>query len=304
MKNITKHIFLNAVACPTLGWLLRNEKIDTKARLTFSDKFRMEQGLDIGKKARTLFSNGVLVDDWNVDSAAEKTAELMNNPKVSAIFEATFLNGPFVAKADVLKRTEHSWRIFEVKSGVNDKPEHVDDMAYTYMVASRCNVPVSGISLMLLSKDYRLGLENDALFKEVEHTDDVQAKAALFEGVRQQIAEKTSSETQPTPSLRFECKDCDIFDECVGKGVKNHIFEIPRLSQSKFDSLTEEGILCIENIPDDFDLTANQSLVHQCVKSSKEYVSKDLKNQLAIIRFPAYYLDFETVMTAILCIQK
>ncbi len=299
MKNITKSIFLNAVACPTLGWLLRNQKIDTTQNLTLSQKFRMEQGLDIGKRARTIFPKGILVDDWNVDSAAKKTAELMNKPEVSTIFEATFLDDPFVAKADVLQREGESWHLIEVKSGVNDKAEYVDDLAYTCMVASRCGAPISGKSLLLVSKDYRLGMGNDALFKEIEHTSDVEAKAALFEGIRRQIDEKTGSETQPTPSLRFECKSCDLFDECVGKGVKNHIFEIPRLSQSKFKSLTEEGISSIEQIPKEFELTDNQSLVCQCVQSGQEYVGEDLKSQLDAIRFPAFFLDFETVTTAI-----
>lgn len=131
MKNITKFIFLNSVTCPTFGWLLRNDKIDTKSSLTLSDKFRMEQGLDIGKRAQSVFPEGVLVDDWNVETAAKKTEQLMREPNVKTIFEATFLADDFVAKVDILKRTGDSWRLVEVKSSVNDKQEHVDDMAYT-----------------------------------------------------------------------------------------------------------------------------------------------------------------------------
>lgn len=152
---------------------------------------------------------------------------------------------------------------------------------------------------MLISRDFRLGMGNDKLLVEIEHTDDVQERAALFEGLKQQIAEKTGGADQPTASLRFECRNCDIFEQCVGKGVSNHIFEIPRLSESKFTVLMEEGISCIENIPEDFELTSNQSLVRQCVQTGTIFVGKDLKNQLAAINFPAFYLDFETVMTAI-----
>lgn len=300
MKNVNKNIFLNSLAfCTTLGWLIRNDKIELEATKTISDDFRMEQGRDIGERARSNFPDGFLVTDWNVANAVKETMDLMKNPDVKTIFEATFLVDRFVAKVDILKRTGKAWQIVEVKSSVNDKPELIDDMAYTYMVVSKCNVPVSGISLMLVSRDYRLGMGNDKLFTEIDHTNDVQEKAALFETVRQQIEMETSSENKPTPTLRFKCKDCVIFDKCVGLGVNNHVFEIPRLSESKFTNLTGEGFVSINDISDGFDLTPNQSIVRSCVKTGKEFIAKDLKEKLSSIKFPAYYLDFETVQTTI-----
>ena len=275
MKNVNKNIFLNSLAlCTTLGWLIRNDKIELEATKTISDDFRMEQGRDIGERARSNFPDGFLVTDWNVANAVKETMDLMKNPDVKTIFEATFLVDRFVAKVDILKRTGKAWQIVEVKSNVNDKPELIDDMAYTYMVVSKCNVPVSGISLMLVSRDYRLGMGDDELFTEIDHTNDVQEKAALFETVRQQIEMETSSENKPTPALRFKCKGCVIFDKCVGLGVNNHVFEIPRLSESKFTNLIGEGFVSINDISDGFDLTPNQSIVRSCVKTGKEFIAR------------------------------
>ncbi len=74
------------------------------------------------------------------------TAALLNNPKSSVIFEGAFIVDNFVAKANILKRSGKSWELIKVKSSVNDKEEFTDDMAYTFMVASRCNIPISKVT--------------------------------------------------------------------------------------------------------------------------------------------------------------
>lgn len=77
------------------------------------------------------------------------------------------------------------------------------------------------------------------------------------------------------------------------------IFEIPRLSEPKFKKLMSLGVVSIENIPDIFPLTENQQVVKNCVQSGKPFIADGLRNELESISWPPYYLDFETVMTAI-----
>ncbi|KKL51098.1 hypothetical protein LCGC14_2298880, partial [marine sediment metagenome] len=90
-----------------------------------------------------------------------------------------------------------------------------------------------------------------------------------------------------------------IFKDCLGSGIENHIFLIPRLSQKKFDKLDAEGIYKIEDVPDGFDLTDNQKKVHYAIKNNAPYIDEGLKSELNNIKWPAYYLDFETCITAI-----
>ena len=58
--------------------------------LTLGEKFRIEEGQEIGERARSLYPNGVLVDDRNINSAVKTTEDLINDPNVSEIFEGTF----------------------------------------------------------------------------------------------------------------------------------------------------------------------------------------------------------------------
>jgi hypothetical protein len=296
MKNVTKEIFLNGIICPLLGWYIRNDVY--REELSAGDKFRIEQGLEIGKRARALYPDGVLVSDLNPISAAEKTKELLKGG-TPVIFEGTFLKDNYVARADILRRTEEGWHLYEVKSGINDREEYIDDMTYTAMVLDRCGLDISGISLLLVSKDYRLGMPDKKLFVEIDHTDDVLTRVEEFKPYWQQVEETTRAETKPEPCLIYECRQCEMFDECLGKDVKNHIFQLPRLSQSRFGDLVESGITRIEDIPPDFSLTDNQKRVRACVVTGEIFIGENLKQSLESISFPAYYLDFETVMTAI-----
>ena len=55
IETISKNLFLNAVLCATLGWRLRaDESLDEAAFAspTLAEQFRMEQGAEIGRRAR------------------------------------------------------------------------------------------------------------------------------------------------------------------------------------------------------------------------------------------------------------
>ncbi len=299
MHNVSKIIFLKTLMCSTLGWLIRMRREEVSRKPTLGEKFRMEQGMEIGRRARELYPDGFLIDEMDIVSASKKTKSLMNDPNVSIIFEGAFLIDGFVARADILRRKGKTWHLMEVKSSVNDREEFIDDMAYTVMVINRCGFNISNVSLLLISKDFRLGMENEKLFLEIDHTDEVVVRVEEFKSFWQQIEEMTRELVKPEPQLLFECRKCELFKECLGEGIENHIFEIPRLSQSKFDRLTEYGIICIEDISDRFPLTENQARVRDCVQTKKPFVGNRLKSELRSISLPVYYLDFETVMTAI-----
>ncbi len=300
MRNVSKNIFLNAIVCPSLGWKVRNGILTTQNNeLPLGERFRIEQGKEIHKRARDVYPNGVLIEDFNVEAAANRTRTLMADPNVSTILEGTFIIDGFTTKADILIRDGNSWHLIEVKSKVNDEKQLIDDMAYTAMVLGRCGTDISKISLMLISKEFRLGMGNEELFREIDHTAEVLERVGEFQLFWGLVESETRSETQPEPELRFECRKCEIFKDCLNRGIENHIFDLPRISQPKFDSLKESGILSIEGIPNTFPLTPNQARVRECVINNVPFIGHRLGNELSSIVWPAFYLDFETVNTVI-----
>ncbi len=297
VKNVSKAIFLNAIACPTLGWLHRSR--DSKEVPTLGERFRMWQGQQIGRRARDLFPGGQLIAAADSLVADATTRAVLADTGIPALFEAAFAADGYAARADVLVRRDGGWHLIEVKSSVNDRDEFIDDMAYTAMVAAHCGLQIASVALMLVSRDYRLGMDDADLFVETDHTEAVLERAAEFETVRVEIEAVTRAEFKPEPELLLECRRCDLFTECLGEGVADHIFDLPRLSRRRFDELAEMSVTRIPDIPEDFALTAPQARVRNCVISGEESVADQLSADLAAVVWPAWYLDFETVMTAV-----
>ena len=296
MRNVSKQVFLNALVCPSLGWLLRAGDAP-RLPLTLGQRLRFQQGQEIGGRARGLYPDGQLIADVNLASAVRKTVEALGSP-APALFEGAFVSDGFSARADVLVREGGGWHLIEVKSAVNDRAEYIDDMAHTALVMDACGLDLSGISLLLVSRDFRLGMPDESLFAEIDHTEEVVARMEELRPGWREIEEITRASEKPEPRLIMGCRHCDIFRYCVGQGIENHIFDLPRLSQSRFESLAGVGIVRVEDIPDGFDLTDHQIRVKDCVQWGEPYVSGDLYQDLAGVAWPAYYLDFETVMTA------
>jgi hypothetical protein len=142
-------------------------------------------------------------------------------------------------------------------------------------------------------------MDNDELFIEIDHTEEVLERMSEFMVHCNKIEQITRVPTKPEAELHFKCKKCILFKDCVGENIENHIFDIPRLSESKFNDLFSQGIVKIDNIPDDFPLTENQLRIKDSVKSTNLFVSDKLEIELNSIVWPAYYLDFETTQTAI-----
>ena len=302
MRNVSKSIFLKALDCPTAAWIARREDQTDGARtrsLTLGEQFRMEQGREIGKRARQLYPEGILVAEDTMASAAGRTEALLEDPSVVVVFEGAFLVDGYAARADILRRMDSGWHLYEVKSNVNDDEKFIDDMAYTALAMKHSGWLVTELSLLLLSKDFRLGMPHASLFAELDHTDEVLARIEELESAWQDIEESSRSPDKTPPKLHYECRECEYFSGCVGAGIENPIFDIPRLGRDRFDRLVELGVDCIESIPDSFSLTDQQAIVRDCVVAKDIYVSRGLGDGLEAIEWPAYYLDFETVMTAI-----
>ncbi len=295
-KLITKNLFLSTLQCPTYGYLQLSQP---KQPTSPAERLRIEEGNEIQERARALFPDGVLVSGNNI-TASQTTQQLLSDPTTQTIFEATFINNAYITKADILIRDNSSWKIVEIKSNVNLSDDLISDLAYTTMVAREAGLDISSCSLLLVNKEYRLGMSDEELFVENDVTDQVFERVGEFEKSYDRIAGILSKKEKPVPALRWECKKCDIFTECCGEGIDNHIFDLPRLSHTKYCQLRDDDILRVNDIPKEFELTATQDIVRKAVVSSEPVIDREgLKDALDKIVSPIYFLDFETTQTCI-----
>ncbi|MGC9322470.1 MAG: DUF2779 domain-containing protein, partial [Kosmotogaceae bacterium] len=75
MKLITKKIFLEYDYCPVRGWIERNEP--REFRPTIAENFRMKEGLDVGRRARSLFPEGILIEELDPFEASFITERII-----------------------------------------------------------------------------------------------------------------------------------------------------------------------------------------------------------------------------------
>lgn len=193
----------------------------------------------------------------------------------------------------------------EIKSSLHNhdgpKSEHIDDLAYTTMVLRRAGLPVQACELVLMNRAWRLGMGNPSLFITTDHTDAVIERADQFNQSWDRIGPMIKRASRPSPHWCYECRNCDYFDDqCVGVGVDDPIFVLPRLSEKKFNELSRLGALSIHSVPTDYPLTSNQAVVAKAIRTATPQINREvIRDNLDQLQWPVGYLDFETVKTAI-----
>ncbi len=244
---ITKEIFLNTLFCPRFGWGFAHKKREVKAGL--GERLRLMVGSEIGTMAREASGPGELIGEGSIEEALKHTKRALRS-SVTTIYEGAFVHGPFVARADILKRRKGKWDLFEVKSSMNPRPELVDDLAYTAAVAKEAGLEIGGAYLTLISKEYRYGDRPSAAFVNWDATQAVEGRVADFAKAMPTVARVFEAQVPPKVEMVWNCRQCPDRDLCLG--AEFPVFDLPRLSEAKFKDLLSKGIHGVKDVPDDF----------------------------------------------------
>ncbi len=116
-----------------------------------------------------------------------------------------------------------------------------------------------------------------------------------------EMLEIMASSQCPEPGIGRHCSDpydCAISD-CWEFLPEHHILQLHRGGQKAL-GLLNDGVLSIDEIPDDFRLNGKQQIQKQCVVSGQPHIDKaGIKRFLDTLRYPLSYLDFETFNPAV-----
>jgi len=301
MPALSKSLLKAGLVCRLRLWnsIYRKDKASPPSA---ADRMRMDAGIEIGRLATNLFPGGEHAFEGGADysAASARTAALMEDESVPAVFEATFSHGNSTVRADILRRTGSAgWDLIEVKSVTDIKKEDLlYDVWFQHHLLSQAGIRLDRLFLCHINKDYTLkaeGLNLAEFFALEDITDLVKA----FDDILPQVIPEfesiiANSTTAPDIAPGKFCRGCEFFDYCTADKPKFWIFYLPRISEKKWSQLTDMGIEDIADIPDDFKLTANQKRVRDHTKSRAEYIGSNLSTGLAEVTYPLYFLDFET----------
>jgi hypothetical protein len=266
-----------------------------------------EQGYEVGRWAQKLFSGGVLVEaePEEMGKALKQTEQAVANKQYPAIFEATFTHENILARVDILERLpRNKWRLIEVKSSTSVKDYYPYDVAIQRLILEGLGMKVVPC-LMHLNREYVYDgkqYELERLFVIRDVSDET---AALEQKVKDLLREewKVLARAKP-PDIEpgSHCTNpftCEFYDVCNKSLPVDHVANLPGISHEKLEELASRGIESIGKIPKSFPLTERQRRAWECARTGKPWFGKGLEEALAGLRYPLYFMDFETLGVAL-----
>jgi hypothetical protein len=257
-------------------------------------------GHKVGELARNQFPGGVLIDPppYEIERALRETETAIADG-ASVVYEPAFIHDNVFIRADVLARTDTgAWDLIEVKSTTRTSDTHVADAAIQRHVARGAGLSIRNTYVMHLNRGCRYpDLSN--LFELDEVSDRIDA---MWPELAPRVAEFNELLIQPAAPhvpIGKHCTtpyDCSFMEHCWRNVKHPSIFTIPRISAEKIDALVRQGVTGIERVPETFRLSENQRRYVDFFKSGqKQILSPAIADALAILEYPLYFLDFETM---------
>jgi predicted RecB family nuclease len=301
---LSKSRYIAGLQCPRRLWLASHEP-DLADSQPDALSARLDDGAEIGRRARELFADGVLVDD-NHREAVARTRELLSDPQVGTIFEGAFEHDGVRVRVDVLERLPGgAWGLREVKAGTRVRDVHLHDVALQRFVLEGAGVPLGPVEVVHVDPDYvrgEHGIDWMRFFRRVDVSDDT---AALLPDVPARVAAHDrvlelpgAPVVEPGPHC-FRPYGCDFWDCCTATKAADWVFRLPWLEDELRERLEAAGIERITDIPDDFPLGPMQARARRAWRTRFLQIEPDLTAALAVAGPPADYLDFETAFPAI-----
>ena len=302
---LSKSKFISGWQCPKRLYY-EIHRPELKDEPSAGARARMDMGNIVGEFARQLNNCEI---EFNHTAPfpvlVSETEKFLENPKLACAAEASFCEDNVRIMVDVLKKVKKGLAAIEVKASTRIKDYHLWDLAVQVYVLKYAGYDVANAGLLLLNGDYIYDgktLVLGELFKYHELLPEV-------ENMQDEVKRKLGSlnkmlrrDTEPKIEPGVQCAvpfRCPFYEICNEPLPDFHISEIPRISRDKIVILEERNIETIFQVPNDFQLTAKQSRVVNCVKSGEEYVNKNLHENLSKLEFPLYCLDFEAITAAV-----
>ena len=266
------------------------------------------QGHEVGIIATEAFPGGIRVEEDHLShqKAIERTQALLIDHNVPAIFEAAFIFDGVRVRVDILERQARKrWRMLEVKSTSKLKDEHYPDVAIQKYVLEGCGLKLSEAGLMHLNRDYVYdgnAYDLQQLFATNDLGEDIEE---LMKEIPANVAEQHRILAQSAPpevEPGDRCKspyDCEFFKLCNPEVPNYGVVKLPGIRKEVVKRLLDQGIELIQDIPSDFGLNDLQRRAYLCVQKGEPYFGRELSSELKKLKYPLYFMDFETFNPAI-----
>jgi hypothetical protein len=274
---------------------------ELRDKITERQQAVFDSGTDVGVLARSLFPGGVEIpyDGLSLSEQLRATADAISR-EAPILYEAAFnADGVFI-KADILRKVNEGWEIYEVKSSTSMKDLYLQDVGVQCHVLKASGLTVSRAFVVLINNQYvRQGeLDIQALFNIREVTDEIHK---IENEISETILKLKRMLRGPCPEMDVgrHCQDpytCDFIGHCWAGIPEDSVLY---LKGKGAYNLYGQGFRSIRDVP----LTALSEAQQMQVMGSlekKDFVNEqNIRSFLETLHYPLCFLDFETIMPAI-----
>jgi len=305
--NLSKSRYCRGLQCPKILWLDKNK---SEVR---DDSNKNQAVFDTGNKVGDLamgyygaFSEVPYSEDKSAMIA--ETQQLLG-AKTKIICEASFSNDGNFCSVDILRVLKTGVEIIEVKSSTSVKQIYYDDTAFQYYVLASCGLNVKKVSIMHINNQYERKGELDlkGLFTLHDCTKKVRAMQADVAANIVRLKKYVGVKTEPDMEIGDQCADpyeCVYCSYCWRHIPQDNVFDIAghgMRSEKKLE-LYRRGIVSFEQLLESgekLSSLARLQIETQVYNKPPAIDKTAIKAFIKTLRYPLYFLDFETFQEAI-----
>jgi hypothetical protein len=275
--------------------------------LSDMQKAIFKRGTNVGELAHNLFPGGKIAAEGgppNYEKAIKKTKELIENG-TKVIYEAAFIYNEVLSIADVVVMEKGGARIFEVKSSTSISETYLNDAALQYYVISSLGIRVKDFSIIYINNQYVR--KRDIDLQELFTTESVlRFILPLQKSVKENVIRFKKiliKKQMPDIDIGEHCYNpytCGFFNYCRKFIPENSIFDFSGMHLSKKYELYHNGIINLNDVPEDYPLNKNNKLQLEVYRTNKPVIDKKaIKAFISDLKYPLYFMDFESFQPAV-----
>lgn len=308
---LSKSSFIRGVQCEKHLYLYKYHYKEMD-QLSDMQKAIFKRGTDVGKLAQQLFPGGIDASpksQFEYDKAVVVTNNLVKE-KQKVIYEASFSFSNVLAIADIVVNEKSGLKVFEVKSSTSISETYIRDAALQYWVIANCGYKIKDFSITYINNQYvRKGkLDINELFVTESVLKLILPLQKWVEEKVNQFKKVLAKKVIPNIDIGEHCYDpytCGFYEYCRKHIPEISIFDLSGIHLNKKYDLYRNGILKLEDIPAEADLSKNAKLQLEIYKSKKDLIDKKaIKEFLSDLNYPIYFMDFETFQPAVPMFDK
>lgn len=303
---LSKSSFIRGIQCEKHLYLYKYH-YDEMDELSEIQKAIFKRGIDVGKLAQKLFPGGIDLSSesyTDYDQTLVKTKESLQTGK-KILYEASFQTDEVLSIADIVLNSKSGLKVFEVKSSTSVSDVYLIDAALQYWVITNSGYKINDFSIVYLNNQYlRKGKLNLNKLFIVESV--LERILPLQNWIEENIIRLKKVLLQnkiPDIDIGEHCYSpyiCGFYNYCRKHIPENSVFDLSGVHLSEKYDLYRSGIVSLNMIPEEIKLPRSAQIQLYAFRNGKNLIDVTaIKDFLSEIKYPVYFMDFETFQPAI-----